>query len=57
MSRSNLEPGDLVFFGNPIHHVGMYIGGGEFIEAPYTGAKVRISILGERSDYAGASRP
>lgn len=57
VSRANLEPGDLVFFGSPIHHVGMYIGGGEFIEAPYTGARVRISSLGNRSDYAGACRP
>jgi cell wall-associated NlpC family hydrolase len=57
VSRDNLEPGDLVFFGNPIHHVGMYVGNGDFIEAPYTGAKVRISTLGNRSDFAGATRP
>ncbi len=58
VALSNLEPGDLVFFGNPIHHVGMYIGGGEFIEAPYTGADVRISELaGRMGDYAGATRP
>jgi cell wall-associated NlpC family hydrolase len=57
VARANLEPGDLVFFGNPIHHVGMYIGGGRFIEAPYTGANVRISNLSNRGDYAGACRP
>jgi cell wall-associated NlpC family hydrolase len=57
VSRANVEPGDLVFFGSPIHHVGMYVGGGQFIEAPYTGADVRISSLGNRSDYAGACRP
>jgi peptidoglycan DL-endopeptidase CwlO len=57
VSRGNLEPGDLVFFGFPIHHVGMYVGGGDFIEAPYTGADVRISSLGNRGDYAGACRP
>ncbi|HEY5505903.1 MAG TPA: NlpC/P60 family protein, partial [Coriobacteriia bacterium] len=57
VSKSNLEPGDLVFFGSPIHHVGMYIGGGDFIEAPYTGVDVRISSLADRGDYAGASRP
>ena len=57
VSMENLEPGDLVFFGNPIHHVGMYIGGGDFIEAPYSGARVRISTLGDRSDFAGATRP
>ena len=57
VSRGNLQPGDLVFFGYPIHHVGMYVGGGDFIEAPYTGASVRISSLGHRGDFAGACRP
>ena len=57
VSRSNLQPGDLVYFGFPIHHVGIYIGGGKMIEAPYTGADVRITSFGYRSDYAGASRP
>lgn len=57
VSRSNLQPGDLVFFGSPIHHVGMYVGGGDFIEAPHTGAVVRIASLAGRGDYAGACRP
>lgn len=57
VSRSNLQPGDLVFFGSPIHHVGMYVGGGDFIEAPHTGAVVRITSLSGRGDYAGACRP
>jgi cell wall-associated NlpC family hydrolase len=57
VARANLEPGDLVFFGSPIHHVGMYIGGGQFIEAPHSGADVRISSLGNRGDFAGACRP
>ena len=57
VSRSNLQPGDLVFFGSPIHHVGMYVGGGAFLEAPYTGAEVRITRLSSRGDYAGACRP
>jgi cell wall-associated NlpC family hydrolase len=57
VARSALQPGDLVYFGRPIHHVGIYIGGGKFIEAPYTGADVRISNLGARHDFAGASRP
>ena len=57
-----LAPGDLVFFaydtGNPgsIHHVGMYIGGGAMVEAPYSGARVRIASIG-RGDYIGAVRP
>lgn len=45
---SDLRPGDLVFYkrsGAPIHHVAMYIGGGNMVEAPYTGANVRIVPL------------
>ena len=57
VSRGNLQPGDLVFFGSPIHHVGMYVGGGDFIEAPHAGARVRITSLNRRGDYAGACRP
>jgi cell wall-associated NlpC family hydrolase/outer membrane murein-binding lipoprotein Lpp len=57
-----LAPGDLVFFaynvGSPstIHHVGMYVGGGAMVEAPYSGARVRIASIGRR-DYIGAVRP
>jgi cell wall-associated NlpC family hydrolase len=57
VKKSELAPGDLVFFGSPIHHVAMYVGNGKMIEAPYTGANVRISSLNRRSDYAGACRP
>jgi len=57
VARDALQPGDLVYFGRPIHHVGIYIGGGKFIEAPYTGAQIRVSNLSNRHDYAGASRP
>ncbi len=57
VSRSQLQPGDLVYFGHPIHHVGIYIGGGKMIEAPYTGVNIRITDFGYRRDYAGASRP
>jgi peptidoglycan DL-endopeptidase CwlO len=57
VSRSDLKPGDLVFFGSPIHHVGMYVGGDAFLEAPYTGSSVRITRLSSRSDFAGACRP
>ena len=57
-----LQPGDLVFFdagafGIPGHE-GMYIGGGLFIEAPHTGAVVRISSLNRYANrYVGAVRP
>jgi peptidoglycan DL-endopeptidase CwlO len=50
------EPGDLLFFGSPIHHVGMYIGNGQMVEAPYSGQNVRVNSA-FRSDYAGAGRP
>jgi len=56
VSRGDLQPGDLVFFGNPIHHVGLYIGGGQMIHAPQTGDVVKISSVMWGS-YAGACRP
>ena len=56
VSRSDLRPGDLVFFGSPIHHVGIYVGGGMYIHAPRTGDVVRISSM-SRGGYAGACRP
>jgi len=55
--RSALQPGDLVFRGNPgIHHVGIYVGGGQMINAPRTGDVVKISPA-FTSHYAGARRP
>ena len=56
--RNQLQPGDLVFF-NGLDHVGIYVGDGNFIDAPHTGAFVRIDSLGgawERSHYDGARR-
>lgn len=55
VSRDSLQPGDLVFFGSPIHHVGIYVGGGNMIHAPYTGSSVRINSI-DRSNYTGARR-
>lgn len=51
-----LIPGDAVFFGSPIHHVGIYIGGDRYIHAPRTGDVVKISQLSSRRDYVGARR-
>ena len=55
VSRSQLQPGDLVFFYSDLHHVGMYIGGGKMIHAPQTGDVVKISSLDGRP-FAGAVR-
>ena len=50
------QPGDLVFFSG-LGHMGMYIGGGQFIHAPHTGDVVKISSMAERSgSYVGARR-
>jgi peptidoglycan DL-endopeptidase CwlO len=58
VSSDQLEPGDLVFFYG-LGHVGIYIGGGQFIHAPHTGDVVKISSLsdgGYASSYDGARR-
>jgi peptidoglycan DL-endopeptidase RipA len=56
---SDLQPGDMVFFQNPgapIHHVALYIGNGKMIEAPYTGARVRVVPLRTRGLLPQATR-
>jgi cell wall-associated NlpC family hydrolase len=54
---SAAQPGDLVFFGSDLHHVGIYIGGGNMIHAPHTGDVVKISsIYSEGSPIAGVVR-
>ncbi len=58
VKRSELKAGDLVFFGRPISHVGIYIGGGKMVHAPRSGSRVKIasaSNLG-RKPYIGARR-
>lgn len=61
VDRSNLQPGDLVFFNTEgsISHVGIYVGGGDFIHAPRTGKPVMISSLSDgyySNKYATARR-
>jgi peptidoglycan DL-endopeptidase RipA len=61
-SWGNFQPGDLLFWGLPqqanIHHVAMYIGNGNVIQAPYSGTVVQITPMGQVSgDYFGATRP
>jgi cell wall-associated NlpC family hydrolase len=53
---SALEPGDLLFYGSPIHHVGIYVGGGTMVEAPHEGVPVRYASI-YRSDLVGVGRP
>ena len=58
VSQAELQPGDLVFFDG-LGHVGIYIGGGQFIHAPHTGDVVKISSLYDSwyaSTYVGAKR-
>jgi cell wall-associated NlpC family hydrolase len=67
LPRNQLQPGDLLFFAtNPsdpatIHHVALYLGGGQMIHAPHTGDHVRISpfagVPSREAEYAGATRP
>lgn len=62
VDRQNLQPGDAVFFtgSDPKNglpgHVGIFIGGGQFIEAPGTGDVVKISQMSGRSDFVGGRR-
>jgi peptidoglycan DL-endopeptidase RipA len=62
VTQAQARPGDLVFFAydltdwNSIHHVGLYIGDGLMIEAPFTGADVRISSVDRPSQF-GFARP
>lgn len=42
---SDLQPGDLVFYYEPVDHVGIYVGGGEMIDAPHTGTDVQYQSI------------
>ncbi|WNI22938.1 NlpC/P60 family protein [Streptomyces sp. ITFR-16] len=55
VSRSELAPGDLVFFYSGVSHVGLYIGNGRMIHAPRPGAPVRIAPI-DQMPFAGATR-
>lgn len=63
VSRSNLQPGDMVFFrtmgGKRISHVGLYLGNDRFIHAPRTGRRIEITSLSNKywnAKYATARR-
>jgi cell wall-associated NlpC family hydrolase len=58
VKRSNLAAGDLVFFGRPISHVGIYLGGGKMVHAPRSGSRVKVASaynLGNKP-FVGARR-
>lgn len=50
-----LEPGDLISFHGS-GHIGMYIGGGQYVHSPQTGDVVKVSSLADRGDIDGAVR-
>jgi cell wall-associated NlpC family hydrolase len=61
VDRAHLVPGDLIFFQHDgdVHHVGMYLGGGRFLQAPHTGDVVKVSSLDEpyyAEQFAGGRR-
>ncbi len=55
VSRSELRPGDLVFFYSGVSHVGLYIGNGRMIHAPNPSAPVRVAPI-DQMPFAGATR-
>jgi cell wall-associated NlpC family hydrolase len=55
VSKTQLKPGDLVFFYSDLHHMGMYIGNGKMVHAPQTGDVVKISSI-EARPFAGGVR-
>jgi peptidoglycan DL-endopeptidase CwlO len=57
VSRSNLKAGDLVFFGSPISHVGIYLGGNKMVHAPRTGSRVKVATMDMgRKKFRGGKR-
>lgn len=58
VSKNQLQVGDAVFFGSPSdpHHVGLYMGNGQYIHAPKTGDVIKVSNLNSRSDFLTARR-
>jgi len=56
VSRSELRPGDLVFFYSPVSHVGMYIGNGQMVHASTSGQPVKVAPLDYMPSYNSARR-
>jgi cell wall-associated NlpC family hydrolase len=56
VDAANIQAGDLLAFGFPVHHVGIYVGNDLFLHAAGTGLDVRIGRLSHRSDLAAIRR-
>lgn len=56
VSRSQLRPGDLVFFYSPVSHVGVYIGNDQVVHAPDSGDVVKVSDIDAIGHYNSARR-
>jgi cell wall-associated NlpC family hydrolase len=56
VSRSALQPGDLVFFYSPVSHVGIYIGNGQMVHASTFGTPVATASIDSMGGYAWARR-
>jgi len=57
VSRSQLQPGDIVLFYSDLHHNGIYIGNGKMIHAPTTGDVVRIASITSAHALHGGGPP
>jgi cell wall-associated NlpC family hydrolase len=57
VAKKDLQPGDLVFFGKPISHVGIYLGPDRMLHAPRSGSRVKIANMNMgKKPYIGARR-
>ncbi|TDE13432.1 NlpC/P60 family protein [Jiangella asiatica] len=56
VSKSQLQPGDLVFYYSPISHVGIYIGDGQIVHATHPGDVVSVDDV-DLMPFSGATRP
>lgn len=56
VSKSDVQPGDLIFYYSPIGHVGIYVGNGQLIHAPQTGDVVKVSAV-NWGKVVGIGRP
>jgi peptidoglycan DL-endopeptidase CwlO len=57
VSRSDLRPGDLVFFYSDLHHVGIYVGNGLMVHASRSGVPVKMARIDRGVPYMGGRRP